>query len=279
MAAVSLRTKAWITAARLRRRLRSGRRVDRHRRRCDWIEQQAPGRSFADIGGLYGIAGEMALTAARSGADPVTLFDAGDAVLTEFPQQLEASGLEVRFVQGDLSEPLSPERIGVHDIVWCTGVLYHTPDPVGQLMALRQITGELLYLGTHVIPEVRGLENACVFYPGLGPNSRAAYASAHANAESLWGIGQPFNDRPMLGHGNFWWGVTPSALRSMLMAARLELVEELSDPEYPFYLDLVARPIDRPPVMPPLSYYRERGEARERGQQPPPFETYYESRP
>lgn len=62
----------------------------------------------------------------------------------------------------------------------------------------------------------------------------------------------------------------------MLMTARFEVVEEILDPEFPFHLDIVARPIDRHPVMPPASYYRERGQARERDEEPPPFETYYD---
>jgi lipopolysaccharide export LptBFGC system permease protein LptF len=56
--------------------------------------------------------------------------------------------------------------------VWCTGVLYHTPNPVHQLMQLREITGEVLFLGTHTIPEVTGVEQACLYYPHLSADAR-----------------------------------------------------------------------------------------------------------
>ena len=55
----------------------------------------------------------------------------------------------------------------------------------------------------------------------------------------------------MLGHGNFWWGMTPSALRAMLRAARFEVVAVPRTHASPWYTDIVARPVDRDPVLPP----------------------------
>jgi hypothetical protein len=276
--AMSLASRLWINAARLRRRRRrrSLPAVDWRERHRQWIREHAPGRSFADIGGLYELAGDVALLAEEASATEVTLFDSGDALLTEFPRKAEARGSRVRFVQGDLEDPVSVERIGPHDIVWCVGVIYHTPNPVRQLMLLREITGELLYLGTHTIPEIPGIEQACVYYPYLDDAARAAYAAAHKGSDPLWGIHTPFDERPMLGHGNFWWGITPSALRAMLRSARFEVVEERPQHLSPFYTEIVARPIDRDPILPPLDYFRQYGEARERDEEPPPFEDYYE---
>lgn len=271
-----LATRAWITAARAGRRLRRRHAPDRRVRRSRWVAEHAEGRSFADIGGLFLVEGEMAFQAERAGASAVTLFDAGDAVLTGFAKKHEERRSKIRFVQGNLEDPEAIGQIGVHDVVWCTGVLYHTPNPVHQLMMLREITGELLYLGTHAIPEVPGLENACVYYPGMSDDSRAAYSAAHENPDALWGIGRPFVDTPMYGYGNFWWGMTRSALRAMLYTARFEVVEEFVDLKTPFFLDVVARPLDKDPVLPPVSYYSERGAARARGEEPPPFEGYYE---
>ena len=47
-----------------------------------------------------------------------------------FSAELERRGSKVRFVQGDLHEPAIVERIGRHDVVWCSGVLYHAPHPL-----------------------------------------------------------------------------------------------------------------------------------------------------
>jgi hypothetical protein len=241
-----------------------------------WIEQHAPGRSFADIGGLYNIHGEIAFLAESVGATPVTLFDAGDSRLTKFPQERDARGSQVRFVQGDLEDPLSMDEVGVHDIVWCCGVLYHTPNPFVQLMHLRRITRGLLYLGTYSLPEIPGVEQACIFYPYLSEGSRTEHALAHDNAPAKLGIGTPIEERPMRGHANFWWGITRSALFAMLRAARFEVVEEMPADRAPFYIDVVARPIDADPMVPPTSYFREYGEAVAAGTDPPPFADYYE---
>lgn len=273
---MAVRTKAWILRARLRRLVGRPGPDARERRREEWIKRHARGRSFADIGGLFAVHGERALLAEAAGAEPVTLFDAGDVRYSEFPRKSEKRGSEIRVVQGDLEDPVAIREIGEHDIVWCTGVIYHTPNPVRQLMHLREITRELLYLGTHTIPELPGVRNGCVYYPMLDEASRAAYASAHYKPDDCLAIGTPFDDRPMTGHGNFWWGLSLSALEAMLATARFEVVERWRDREHPFYADLVARPVNRDPVLPPISYYRERAEAIARGEPEPPFRGYYE---
>lgn len=273
---MSLPTRAWITGARLRRRLRRGPAPDMREARRDWIRAHAPGRSFADVGGLFRLTGDVAFYAEEAGATDVTLFDAGDAALTDFPVKREERGSQVRFVQGDLEDPASIEAVGAHDIVWSIGVIYHSPNPVRQLMNLRELTRELLYLGTHTIPELPGAANACIYYPHLGERERAAYQAAHR--EPMAGLGAPFEDKPMLGHANFWWGLTGSALRAMLATARFEVVEQRHNVRAPFFTELVARPIARDPLLPPISYYREYGDRRAAGEQPPPFEDYYERR-
>jgi hypothetical protein len=236
----------------------------------------APGRSFADVGGLFNIAGDVALAAERAGAAPVTLFDGGDPPLTDFPAKAEAAGSKIRTVQGDLEDPAAVRQIGVHDLVYCTGLIYHTPNPQLQLMHLREITKDELYLGTHIIPEVPGVPQACVFYPYMPDSMREAMTRAYPERPDALGIVLPFDDRPMMGYGNFWWGITPSALRAMLRAARFEIVEEIRPAEWPFLLDVIARPIPKPPLMPPVSYYRERAEARAKGADLPPYEDFYE---
>ena len=275
---MKLATRAWILAVRLRRLIGRPDPEAHERRRRAWLEQHAPGRSFVDVGGLFEIHGERALQAEAAGAHPVTLFDGGDVGYTDFPRKQQERGSQVRVVQGDLEDPDAVAEIGPHDIVWSTGVIYHTPNPVRQLLHLREITKELLYLGTHTIPELPGVRHGCVYYPLLDDDSRRAYASAHYKPEKCWGIGTPFDDTPMTGHANFWWGISPSALTAMLATARFEVIETWRDREYPFYVDLVARPVDRHPILPPVTYFRERGKAIARGEPEPPFKDYYERR-
>lgn len=275
---MALATKARILAARLRRRFGRPDPAARERRRSEWIRRHAPGRAFADIGGLFAVEGERALLAEEAGATAVTLFDGGDVRYTELPRKQAERGSSIRIVQGDLEDPVAVASVGPHEIVWSTGVIYHTPNPIRQLMHLREITTELLYLGTHTIPELPGVRHGCVYYPMLDEGSRAAYASAHYESGGFTGIGTPFDDAPMTGHANFWWGISPSALEAMLATARFEIVDAWRDREHPFYMDLVARPIPRDPILPPVSYYRERAETIARGESEPPFVDYYEKR-
>jgi hypothetical protein len=267
--------ESWVFLNRLRRRIGKSQPEEDWARRNDFIDTHAPDRSFVDVGGLFQLHGEVAFRAEAAGASQVTLFDAGDEEYGGFGERRREANSSIRYVQGDLEEPLSVERIGAHDIVWCTGVIYHTPNPLLQLMHLREVCRELLYLGTHAIPEVPGFPQASVFYPYLPERERAAHARSHWDAEHLLAIGAPFDDRAMHGYGNCWWGITPSALRAMLATARFEVIEEIRPRDYPWLVEVVARPIDKDPVMPPTSYFRERGEARARDQEELPFEEYY----
>lgn len=268
-------TEAWIAWHRARRRVGKPPQDRWREDRVAWVAREAAGRSFADIGGLFGAAGEIAFAAEDAGATAVTLCDAGDPGYTAYPAEHERRGSGVRFVQGDLHDPVTIDAVGPHDVVWCTGVLYHTPNPLDQLMQLRRITREVLYLGSRTIPELPGVQHGCVFYPYLDEASRAAHSRPYWKPEQGLGIGTPFDERPMTGHANCWWGITPSALRAMLRTARFEVVEEVRPHDFPWVTEVVARPIPLDPIVPPVDYYRRRGEARERGEEPPPFEGFY----
>ncbi len=267
--------EAWISLGRLRRRRTRGL-PSPWEYRDAWIKRNAPGKTFADVGGVFAIDGAIALAAAAAGAREVTLFDAGDIDLSSFPRKAEEAGASIRYVQGDLEEPESVRALGPHDLVYCTGVIYHTPNPILQLMHLREITRELLYLGTRTVPEIPGIRGACVLYPAADDEMREAFVRAEGGRRRGLGLGLPFDERPMHGYGNFWWGITRSALVAMLRASNFEPVEWPAVREGPFLTDVIARPIDRAPLLPPRSHYRERGEALERGEPRLPFATHYD---
>lgn len=250
-----------------------------------WIDEHAPGKSFVDIGGLFMRGGDIAFAAEAAGASAVTCFDVGDPDLPAggdktFAEKREERGSSIRFVQGDLEDPDSVAEIGPHDIVWCTGVIYHTPNPVKQLMQLRALTLELLYLGTLTIPDLPGFPNACIYYPYLPNDDRAPYAAGpdwdDRVPKGLLGIGEAIDEAPMRGYGNCWWGISRSALRAMLCSARFEVVEERRIFPAPYLSEIVARPIDADPMMPPHDYFRKRGRLRERTGERLPFESYYD---
>ena len=250
--------RAWAALARARRKLRPPPSKDDWRvRNEELLRRRVPGRSFADIGAMWQMHGRMAFVAEEAGATgSVTAVDAMDPT-PEYRSEHERRESGVRFVQGDLHDPLTVAEIGPHDFVWCSGVIYHSPNPYLLIEHLREITGELLYLGTEIVPEVPGFEQACIFYPGLNEPSRRAYGSAHGPEHDAMGVNSPFDSTPGLGYANYWWGITPSALRAMMLTARFEILEELR-PD-PFTMSVLARPVVGESVIPPPELARERG--------------------
>ena len=217
--------KAWITAARVRRKLaRRGRPLEREA----LVRRYAPGRTFADVGCMYGADGAIAFLAEESGATAVTAMDAMEET-RGYRAEHERRGSKVRFLRGDLHDPELLAEAGAHDVVWCSGVVYHSPYPLLTLERLASIASEYLIVGSHTIPEVPGLDQACVFYPRLDEAGRGIY-------RPVWpcnsvGIATPYDERPEMSYANYWWGITPSALRAMLeVQPGFRVVEELTEP-------------------------------------------------
>lgn len=218
--------RAWITSARLRRKL--SRRRQGELSREELVRRHAPGRTFADMGCMYGTHGGIGFLAEEAGAAAVTASDAMEPT-PEYLREHDRRGSAMRFVRGDLHDPSLLAEVGEHDVVWCSGVIYHSPYPLLTLERLASIARDTLIVGSHTIPEVPGLSQACVFYPRLDDRARGVY-------RPVWpcdavGISTPYDERPEMSYANYWWGISPSALRAMVeVQPGFRVVEELSEP-------------------------------------------------
>lgn len=230
---MTLLGRTWIASARAQRVL--GR---RRRPREELIRRLAAGRSFADIGCMWGVDGAIAFLAEETGATAVTAVDLMPAS-ARFEAERKRRSSEVRFIQGDLHDEKVIGVIGRHDLVWCSGVLYHAPNPLLTLARLREITGELLILATETIPEVPGVAQACVFLPGLSSADRELHASARPGVSAA-GLSHAFD--PAEAYGTWWWGLSRSAVRGMLHASGFEVLEEHGGPLHTTFL---VTPVDR----------------------------------
>jgi hypothetical protein len=105
--------------------------------------------------------------------------------------------------------------------VFCAGVLYHHPSPFDLLAALRKMCGQLLILRTSTIPEIGGLPHAAVFFPMLGPEDRRLWNLESLGLLNQVGISGAFEPRE--GYGNWFWGLTPSCLESLLRTAGFQV--------------------------------------------------------
>ncbi|MDQ6750566.1 MAG: methyltransferase domain-containing protein [Actinomycetota bacterium] len=229
-----LLARALITAGRLRRRAQ---RRGPDRPREEVVREYAAGRSFVDVGCMWSVHGAIAFAAEEAGATRVTGIDMMEPT-PEYVSEHARRRSKVRFVSGDLHDPATIASAGVHEVVWCSGVLYHVPHPLLTLQRLRELTSDLIIVSTETMPEVPGLPGACVFYPALDERGRRDHVASRAGVRI--GLSTPFRHDQLYEH--WWWGMTPSALRGMLTAAGLELLELTGGP---FHRMAVARPLSR----------------------------------
>ena len=171
--------------------------------REELVARFAPGRSFLDVGAMWSVHGAIAFAARDAGATRVTALD----VMAPTEEFTKRQG-NVRFVQGDVHDPATVAETGAHDVVWCSGVLYHAPHPLLTLARLHALTNETLLLATEV---VKGRGRRAIFAPDPGAHP------AHT---------KPFDPRG--GYGNWWWAFTPSDVESMVQAIGCRVAERNS---------------------------------------------------
>ena len=157
---------------------------------------------------MWSVDGALCFAAQDAGAGAVTGIDVMGPT-PRFAAERERRGAAVRFVQGDVHDAAVVAEVGVHDVVWCSGVLYHAPHPLLTLERLRALTGRTLLLATEVVREVRGRPRAAVFAPA--PGSHPAHT-------------EPFD--PARGYVGWWWGLTPSAVLAMVEASGFAVAAE-----------------------------------------------------
>jgi SAM-dependent methyltransferase len=182
----------------------------------DYVRRYAPGRSFVDIGGMWGINGRYSFEAEAAGASRVVLVDIDET--PDFSARVSREDSKVEFVKYDATSPSLQEEIGEFDVVWCFGVLYHLPDPLGFLQNLRRICKEKLILETLAIPEVPGFRNMATFFP-MQPTGAANPWDTSRKGAAARQLAISVDYEPAEGYSNNFWGMTPSCVESLLKTA------------------------------------------------------------
>lgn len=165
--------------------------VDNSRERLDSLElpDSLRGRTVLDIGAWDGF---FSFEAERRGAARVLATDSfcwggeGWGTKEGFDAARRILGSRVEDLEIDAME-LSPEAVGVFDVVLFVGVLYHMRHPLLALERVAAVTGDQLILDTHtaMTEETRPV---MLFYPDSELNNDATN----------------------------WWGANPSAIEAML---------------------------------------------------------------
>lgn len=206
------------------------------------ITRLVPGRSFADLGGLWGTVNERITPAVLAGCASATMIDEqpmGNSLWQAFDAHCAARRVRgYARVQANLDDPALPDRVGRFDVLHCSGVIYHCPDPYHSLRQLRKLTGQHLLLGSMTVPErVENAAGALDFTEGRMLALPAMTGSALAIMK------QHFDDRFVKVHNinadqffpytlpdgsanyaPWWWLFTAETLAAMAEAVGLRVV-------------------------------------------------------
>jgi hypothetical protein len=217
----------WRKFALWRRRLGGTADVGNYNRLYEYVGNYVHGRSFVDVGCMWGVNGDHAFAAEEAGATSVKGVDVFGPT-PEFEDKRRSRNSSVEFILGDVGQPDTLARVGVADVVLCAGVLYHHPSPFDLLTALRRICRETLILRTSTIPEIRSLPNAGVFYPMLKARERGLWDLSPIGVGRQVGITAGYE--PAEGYGNWFWGMTPSCVASLLETAGFRVDYRATEP-------------------------------------------------
>ena len=214
--------------------------IGEYSRLPEFIKNYASGNSFIDIGCMWGVNGEYAFIAEEAGASSVKGVDIFGPT-PEFEAKKQERNSSVEFILGDIGTPETLETIGLTDVVFCAGVLYHHPSPFDLLVAFRRICNKTLILRTSTIPEVEGLPNAAVYFPMLTEKDRRLWNLKSLGTPRQVGIEEAFI--PEEGYGNWFWGLTPSCLTSLLETAGFKVDLRFNEA---FVQTFICTPVDVP---------------------------------
>lgn len=217
-----------------------GSQVGEYGRLPEFIRNYTKGKSFVDIGCMWGVNGEYAFVAEEAGAKVVKGVDVFGPT-PEFEEKKKSRASSVEFVLGDICQPATILAIGQMDVVFCAGVLYHHPSPYNLLVALRLICRETLILRTSTIPEVNGLPNFAVYFPMLDARGRQLWNLSRLGLQYQVGISDAFD--PQQGYGNWFWGLTPSCLVALVQTAGFAVEWQF---EEAFSQTLICKVVDTP---------------------------------
>jgi len=185
------------------------------------IQKFVPNRSFVDIGPCFTVIHEKLSIAAAAGASSLTAID---ITPEDHPNW---DGLRDRLQGIDCAEhsmDLLDYDGDPFDVVYCSGVAYHQPDPFVFFSKLFEITDRHLILKSLITPLQVGNFNlpngACIFMPSLNEEDRETFGKDWK--EWLLGFEAAGLTYPIewnMNCRNWWWLFTVESLISFCTLA------------------------------------------------------------
>ncbi len=213
------------------------------------IGELVEGRSFIDVGGLWGTKQEMVTHAALKGASRAVMSDAmlfSSEWWGKFEERCAERGVtNYEKIVHDITRRDTFERLGRFDVVHCTGVLYHVPDVISTLANLVAITNEYLYFGSQVVPkEITNsegtliVEDDCPLCVAWASDEKLRIVKKHYEemgvTRGVVGVTEEAEffcgDALTAKFGPWWWLLTKENMLRLAALFNLEIVHELSAP-------------------------------------------------
>lgn len=205
-----------------------------------FIAQVVKGKTFAEVGGLWGTINEKISVAYRYGAASLTMIDV-TPVESDLWQKLRDRMTSFNIstyqcISQDISQ-VKVEEIGEpYDVVHCAGVLYHHPHPLQMLKALRTLTKEYLILSSAITPELISNEYGCyeipssgvIFIPALPEKERMILKADWQKCVLKYGTALGIIEPTKFEINDFtpwWWLPTAAALKSMCEVVGFEVLD------------------------------------------------------
>lgn len=214
----------------------------------EWMSRIVPGKTFTDIGGLWGTIGERVSMAAKHNPASLTMIDTtpDESLWDAFRKRLKDKGIDektVRQIRADVEAPGFAQKAGKYDVVYCSGLLYHSPNPMHFLWPLSDVVGEYLIFGSIVLADrFRGLLGLpygmplSVFVAALDDVQRKFVADAYKFHDSTpavgishpvttWVCNTPREGGLLHNTAPFWWLYCPVTVASMLNLAGFDVLD------------------------------------------------------
>jgi hypothetical protein len=204
-----------------------------------FVNQVARGCTFVDVGGLWGTVNERASVAHAAGATEITMLDLSPADShwwRKFEARREELGVPaVHAISGDVMALAAGPTPPCFDVVHCSGILYHIPDQLAFLSALRIITRKHLILtssitATQISTEVGELtvpDGGVLFLPALSDRERAVL-KAHwwpTVGDMAHGLTRDLAVWKLDDFAPWWWLPTTTALVRMCQVTGFDVRE------------------------------------------------------
>jgi hypothetical protein len=200
--------------------------------RQQWIPEAVAGKTFIEVGGLWGVVNEQITTAHAGGATSLTQIDpGGEDLWASFRHRCSLANItDCQSIVGDINDPVLITQIEPADAVHCSGVLYHCPHPLYTLQQLRKITKQTLLLGCATIPEhvsnsageLRLEPGSALFMPAASPSQISVLIQymAEVEARNIPGVDEAVQGGwNVTDYAPWWWYFTPGFVESLLTVA------------------------------------------------------------